>query len=325
MELAGGLTEQPDYLSLTEEFLAQLHTVPTLKCARIFEVHSTKKHNEFCNISTDELIVREVMNDLEEPRPFNDIACLSRSIQGESDSSGQNAPAPFQQIVLPIPGANGQMRVLLIEADCVEVEFWSLIHSLLGIYRNQLLIFDEKERDQLTGLYNRQTFDEKLARVMSFYQRQADQAGREREQSWLALLDIDHFKLVNDNFGHMVGDEVLLLFARVMEQSFRHTDMLFRYGGEEFIVILNGSTADGAKIALERFRESVGSYLFPQVGSVTVSIGYVSLKNNLLPSSLIEQADKALYFAKDSGRNQVVCYDVLAEEPPLQEGDIELF
>ena len=325
MELATSLTKQPDYLSLTEELLALLSTIPSLRCVRIFEVHSICKDTDLCDVPTENLIVREVINDLDELRPFNDIACLHRAISNQAGSSDQKTPASFQQIVLPIPCARGLVRILLIEADFVEVESWSLIHSLLAIYRNQLLIFDEKERDQLTGLYNRQTFDEKLARVMSFYQKRADKAGRGGEKSWLAVLDIDHFKRVNDNFGHVIGDEVLLLFARVMEQSFRHTDMLFRYGGEEFIVILNSSTTDGVKIALERFRKCIESYPFPQVGRVTVSIGYVLVEDALLPSSLIEQADKALYFAKDNGRNQVVWYDSLTEGVSTQEGDIELF
>ncbi|MCF6281123.1 MAG: GGDEF domain-containing protein [Candidatus Polarisedimenticolaceae bacterium] len=326
MEMADRLTLQPDYLSLTEELLAQLHIIPTLQCARVFEVHSATKSVDYSVVSTDDLIVREVVNDLDDLRPFNDIASLSRSIQRMKTGADQELPTSFQQILLPVPGENGQMRVLLIEADYVDVEYWGLIHCLLNIYRNQLLIFDEKERDQLTGLYNRQTFDEKLSRVMSFYQKRAGIAGRNTDhKSWLAILDIDHFKKVNDTFGHLIGDEVLLLFARVMEQSFRHTDMLFRYGGEEFIVILNGTDDEGARVALERFRSCVASYAFPQVGRVTVSTGYVQVEKSYLPISLIEQADKALYYAKDHGRDQVICYDLIAAEDSAKEGDIELF
>lgn len=325
MEMAGRLTKQTDYLSLTEELLVLLHKVPTLKHVRVFEVHSATKDTELCDVATEDLIVREVINDLDDLQPFNDIACLQRAISKQVENSDQAALSHFQQIVLPIPCDRGLVRILLIEADFVEIESWSLIHSLSTIYRNQLLIFDEKERDQLTGLYNRQTFDEKLARVMRFYLKRAAVAGRGGKQSWLAVLDIDHFKQVNDNYGHMIGDEVLLLFSRVMEQSFRHTDMLFRYGGEEFIVIMNGCTDEGVIAGLERFREDIEHHEFPQVGCITVSIGYVLVEEGLLPSTLIEQADKALYFAKDSGRNRVVWYGDLAEESPTQEGEIELF
>ncbi len=326
MELADYLTSQPDYLSLTEALIAQLQIVPTLQCARIFEVHSTNKHAIYSVDSIEDLIVREVLNDLEDPRPFNDIASLSRSLQQREEGGDQTAPEPFQQVLLPIPGVNGQMRVLLIEADCIEGEFWELILYLLNIYRNQSLIFDDKERDQLSGLYNRQTFDEKLARVLCFYQKRADAAGRGNGQkSWLALLDIDHFKRVNDNFGHLIGDEVLLLFARIMEQSFRHTDMLFRYGGEEFVVILNATDGEGAKVALERFRMSIANYDFPQVGHITVSIGYVRVDDSYLPTSLVEYADRALYSAKGGGRNQVVYSDLPATDSLTKESDVELF
>ncbi len=326
MELADDLTAQPDYLSLTEALIAQLQVVPTLQCARIFEVHSTNKHPVYSVDSTEDLIVREVLNDLEDLRPFNDIASLSRSFQQMEEGGKQIAPDSFQQVVLPIPGVNGQMRVLLIEADYIECEFWEVILYLLNIYKNQSLIFDEKERDKLSGLYNRQTFDEKLARVLSFYQKRADAAGRGNcQRSWLALLDIDHFKKVNDNFGHLIGDEVLLLFSRVMEQSFRHTDMLFRYGGEEFVVILNATDSEGAKVALERFRMRVAEYDFPQVGHITVSIGYVQVDDSYLPTSLVEYADKALYSAKDGGRDQVVYTDLPATESLTKDSDVELF
>jgi diguanylate cyclase (GGDEF)-like protein len=326
MELADRLTAQPDYLSLTEELLAQLQIIPTLQCARLFEVHCLNKCQEFSTVSIDNLIVREVLNDLDEPRPFKDIASLNRSIQKMEVRDDHEIPLSFQQIILPIPGKNGQMRVLLIEADDIEAKFWGAIHFLLNIYKNQSLIFDEKERDKLTGLYNRQTFDEKLARVLRFYLKRANIDGRKNHgRSWLAILDIDHFKKVNDNFGHLIGDEILLLFTRLMEQSFRHTDMLFRYGGEEFIVILNNTDSEGAKIALERFRLSIANYNFPQVGKITVSTGYVQVEKHYLPTSLVEYADKALYSAKDNGRDQIVYIDLPAIDALVNEGDIELF
>jgi diguanylate cyclase (GGDEF)-like protein len=326
MEQADRLTAKPDYLSLTEELIAQLHIVPTLHCARVFEVHTVSNGANFSDVSTDELIVREVSSNLEELQPFNDIASIKQSFQRMGEGGGEPASElTFQQVILPIPGENGQMRVLLVEADCISSDYWTAILLLLNIYKNLSLIFDEKERDKLTGLYNRQTFDEKLARVLRYYQKRAVASGRDQDdKSWLAILDIDYFKKVNDNFGHLIGDEVLLLFSRIMEQSFRQTDTLFRYGGEEFVVILNATNSDGARIALERFRKGIASYDFPQVGHVTVSIGYVRVEEHFLPTSLFECADKALYSAKESGRDRVVRIELPVKDQPGK-GDIELF
>ena len=325
LELAIELTAQPDYLALTTKLLECLHEIPTVSLVRVFEVHNKHKKKGLAGVATEDLIVHEVLNDLDELQPFDDIASLNRSVQRLREGADKGERDSFQQVLLPIPGAVDQMRVVLIEAEYIDLAYWELIHRLLDIYGNQLMIFDEKERDQLTGLYNRQTFEEKLARVMSFYRARAQHSGRVETMRWLAVLDIDHFKSVNDNFGHMIGDEVLLLFSRIMESTFRQTDMLFRYGGEEFVVILNGCSIDGALIALERFRTKVADNVFPQVGQVTVSIGYVCLEDNVLSSTLIDQADQALYYAKENGRNQTISYSSIAGESSAQEGDIELF
>ena len=92
---------------------------------------------------------------------------------------------------------------------------------------------------------------------------------------WLAVSDIDFFKRVNDDFGHLYGDEVLLLMANIMRETFRGTDILFRFGGEEFVIVLRSTNQQGAHQALERFRITVEEYDFPQVGNVTISIGYI--------------------------------------------------
>jgi len=142
----------------------------------------------------------------------------------------------------------------------------------------------------------------------------------------LGAMDIDHFKRVNDTYGHLYGDEVLLHFAQLMERHFRYTDFLFRFGGEEFIVLLTNTDATGARRALERFRQIVSEFDFPSVGQVTVSIGFTRIEPETLPTTLVDWSDRALYYAKEHGRNQVVHY---ADIRPADEGDgsseVELF
>jgi diguanylate cyclase (GGDEF)-like protein len=142
-------------------------------------------------------------------------------------------------------------------------------------------------------------------------------------------MDIDHFKRINDEFGHLYGDEVLLLLSRCMQRNFRQTDKLFRFGGEEFVVVLDRTSQPNSLKVLERFRNAIENYNFPQVGRVTISIGYVCLNGIDDPSTLVGRADQALYYAKEHGRNQVCFYEgLLAEGKLVAEhftDDIQLF
>ncbi len=212
-------------------------------------------------------------------------------------------------------------RVILIEGQ-VAAHQMTLIEGVFSIYANQVALLDSKERDTLTRLPNRQTLDQTLNDIIVFYR------GRKNKQnmmfSWLSVLDIDHFKKINDQFGHLYGDEVLLHFAGLMEREFRHTDFLFRFGGEEFVVIINNTSAEGVRKNLERFRKSVERYVFPS-GNVTVSIGYTQIDPVAPPSLHIEYADEALYEAKKNGRNQVVSYSEVKNKHLNDTGDIELF
>ena len=181
----------------------------------------------------------------------------------------------------------------------------------------------------LTGLLNRKTFDDYLLRILSSLSGVGDthfealhvphrrQAQPEGLDHWLAVVDIDHFKRVNDNFGHLIGDEVLLLVATMMKDTFRTHDKLFRFGGEEFIVLLKPNTLDDAQRIFDRFRAGIEARDFPQVGHVTVSIGYAEIRLGDQPSVILDNADNALYWAKENGRNQVASYAALMAEGKL--------
>jgi diguanylate cyclase (GGDEF)-like protein len=125
------------------------------------------------------------------------------------------------------------------------------------------------------------------------------------------VVDVDHFKLVNDKFGHLYGDEVLILIANLMTSSFRSQDRVFRFGGEEFVVLLRSTTLDNAQKIIDRFRTNVEAHVFPQVGQVTVSVGFVSISPYESPVNILGRADQALYYAKSHGRNQACHYDQL--------------
>lgn len=210
-----------------------------------------------------------------------------------------------------------------------------LAHALATFYRNHLSLLDYAERDVLTGLFNRRSFDDAFYASTQGGNRRPDAASfrystdpEAQVSSWLVVVDVDHFKRVNDNFGHLIGDEVLLLLAGLMRKTFRHVDRLYRFGGEEFVILLQSLHAEDALHALERFRHSVETFAFPQVRRVTVSIGVTRIHPNDTAAAAFERADQVVYQAKAQGRNQVCCHQEPAAGTTrfeVRESSIELF
>lgn len=195
------------------------------------------------------------------------------------------------------------------------------------VYQNYQSLLDYSERDALTGLLNRKTFDEQFARQPGPVRWDARQ-DPDLPGQWLAVMDIDHFKLVNDRFGHLYGDEVLILVANRLRSLFRSQDRIFRFGGEEFVVLLRSVTLAQARMALERLRATIEAHEFPQIGHITVSIGFAAAQGGA-PVEVIGRADQALYFAKEHGRNQVCHYEDLVASGLLGQkvahDEVELF
>jgi len=225
---------------------------------------------------------------------------------------------------------NQPLAVIAIEAPDKEKPLHDVTDMLLQIYQNFIALINDNERDTLTGLLNRKTFERKIGKVIAQIQnsskRKDDQSGR---QYFLAIFDIDHFKHINDKHGHLIGDEVLLLFSQLMTQGLREKDLLFRFGGEEFVGVFECLNAAEMQMVLDRFRDRVATFPFPQVGRVTVSSGFTAISGFDVSAHLIDRADVALYYAKNHGRNRVCHYEALIESGELQENkiesDIELF
>jgi diguanylate cyclase (GGDEF)-like protein len=164
-------------------------------------------------------------------------------------------------------------------------------------------LYESSVRDPLTGAFNRRHFAERLEAELAY-------AKRHGAELSLLLLDIDYFKKINDQYGHLEGDRVLRELTRACNQELRTEDMLARYGGEEFAVLLRGVPPIGAARAAERLRTAIAEHVF--VGSpslsVSVSIGCASLGRVDDPTAggLIHVADQRLYEAKQAGRGRVV-------------------
>ncbi|GAB6043442.1 GGDEF domain-containing protein [Endothiovibrio diazotrophicus] len=324
------LTEVHDRREMTRRLVELLDQLFPARAIAVYEIYSRQRGREVARSAIEDLFYRNLLEPGEGAElPLTGEESFLRCFEREEMVVLDYAAEEGQRVVYPIHGVGGVMGLLVL--DCFEDlgEELSYLDYLVRIYANHLLLLDKKERDALTGLYNRQSFDERISNVLRF--NVSD--GRRRTDahySHLAVLDIDFFKRINDRFGHLYGDEVLLLFGHIMEESFRVTDLLFRYGGEEFVVVLSEVDDADAERVLERFRAAVAAYPFPKVGQVTVSVGFTAIQPGEMPSAVVDKADKALYYAKYNGRDQVCFHDRLVVEgkiaaEELEEGEIELF
>lgn len=171
--------------------------------------------------------------------------------------------------------------------------------------RNELLLArlaGEARTDPLTGLLNRRGFDEHAERELAH-------AGREGRSIALVTFDIDHFKAINDRFGHVVGDRVLVHMARLLADESRRIDVAARLGGEEFAVLMPGSDQAGAVAFAERVRHALAATDHPDLPEVRVSAGITVTAKALGVETILERGDYALYAAKRGGRDRAVAFD----------------
>jgi diguanylate cyclase (GGDEF)-like protein len=153
--------------------------------------------------------------------------------------------------------------------------------------------------DPLTGLCNRRKLNEWIHEYHKIFERYG-------EPYSLIMVDIDHFKEVNDTFGHPTGDKVLQTFAHILKDNIRQIDHIARWGGEEFMLVLPKTTACNAAIVAESIRHNIQLHSFETIGKKTASFGIAQIRNSESIETLVDRVDKALYAAKENGRNQVV-------------------
>lgn len=209
----------------------------------------------------------------------------------------------------------GAVAALMIHgvAFSSSVQMWSFAATAIVVsccayafaHRNE----NQRERlehlatvDPLTGVKNRRSMDEELAIATSV-------AARNGIPHGLVLLDIDHFKKVNDVYGHSVGDEVLKELVALVQQNIRRSDQIFRFGGEEFVLLMSGVDEVGLRAVMHNLQEIIRGHLKHPGGPVTASFGVAVLNAGESPEGWFSRADAALYQAKESGRDKVVYAD----------------
>jgi diguanylate cyclase (GGDEF)-like protein len=226
------------------------------------------------------------------------------------------------ELILPIPmggarGVQGLGGLFHQGAHAFSAEETALFSTFVGgiassylVYHSYRQIEAQSNTDPLTGLANRRGLFKELEEMLRL-------ARRERQAISLILVDVDHFKSINDRYGHKVGDEVLQQLAGYLRQGSREMDVVARFGGEEFLLLLPGVDAGAALEIAERIRSDVASLdmdvseeLRPKVPPggirVTLSLGIGSVQPGEAPDLVIRRVDEALYRAKGGGRNRVV-------------------
>lgn len=236
------------------------------------------------------------------------------------ETAAASAPPSLCRQVFVIPDGqrpDGALEILrpapLSRAQALTVS------RLIRVYGNHAKLLEYGHRDELTGLFNRRSFNSHFRLLLQATPTEAV----------IAVADIDFFKRINDEFGHLYRDEVLILMARLMESCLSEGGEVFRIGGEEFLALLT-MPLELAAIRLKAFRHAAQTAIFPQVGRVTVSIGFSAPRQGDTSASAFGRADDALYVAKQRGRNQVQCREWLVQEGVLQaqkktSGQVELF
>ena len=220
-----------------------------------------------------------------------------------------------------------------------------VINDMVHVFRNMYRLLAYSDRDALTGLLNRKSLDDTFySAVLEEMDHGLESATAILEASvlpvaerrhrvppnyWLGTVDVDHFGVINDKSGHLIAEEVLLLVARIMNNTFRTYDRIYRLGGEQFAVLMHCPDEALVLAAFERFRANMEKFNFPQVGRATACAGFTRVTAEDSPSNTLERAERAVDYAQRNGRNQVHSYDDLVRKgffgDAVKVGAVDLF
>jgi len=336
------ITSHTEKNVLEKSLLIALNELIPTKNIRLFDVQKTGEKHEISLLAFSANGVVSSSQNEDKPHPVSDeLAAAFESISQHGDSvSIANADNSGWQIIYPSFDANNEIFMILVQScDKPTTQEQKTIHGIFKVYANHVALIEKTQRDKLTGLFNRETLDDEITKILvnaddDLFDINVNDARRHsgKPRNWLAVVDIDHFKSINDDYGHLYGDEVLILTSRLMTSGcMRDDDLVYRYGGEEFVVLIKAVSSIDAMNAFDRLRKIIAEHDFPQVGNVTISIGFVEVLGQQTASNVIGEADGALYYAKHNGRNQTQSYHELVEQGVLvvseqvASEDVELF
>lgn len=233
----------------------------------------------------------------------------THNISQEIQQKIADAPDPMSEesIKLMAKSVVDGALTMMSSSESVAMQLAGAQNEIAALRENLAKATTESERDFLTGTYNRKAFDKRLHDA-------AEEAMKSDSELTLIMIDIDHFKKFNDNFGHLIGDEVLKIVSRALTDSVKGIDTVARYGGEEFAIILPRTPIGGGMIVAEQIRKLIAGREFKNratgehYGVITMSAGVAAFRTHGIddsPTALIKRADEAMYRSKNAGRNRV--------------------
>jgi len=193
-------------------------------------------------------------------------------------------------------GKLSSYEIIIIYTSIIVLSLFAYFFTLVTS-QQQFELTRLAARDGLTGVWNRRTLDSDLKQLLLNYQSKPFNAA-------LIIMDIDHFKSINDQHGHAIGDEILQKFAKLLSSFTGISDQVYRYGGEEFVLVTEGTCIKDAEILAETIRSRVENSQFLEGQKITISLGVAELNRDITSEQWLSSADEALYLAKNSGRNQ---------------------
>jgi len=244
---------------------------------------------------------------------LTEMLSVATGLSGETQSYNNNLDTYIEKIATDLGDRNvkeifkdlvAATATLKSKSEVISQRLEESTKEIEGLRKNLEQVTHESQRDFLTGVYNRKTFEK-------MFDEQVETATEQSTPVSLLMLDIDHFKQFNDKFGHLLGDEVLKIVARVLMNTLKGRDVVARFGGEEFIVMLPETNIESAMIVAEILRNNIASKELKQkntgenYGAITISIGVAHFRPGDDMQSLIKRADDALYKSKRNGRNCV--------------------
>lgn len=273
------------------------------------------------------------------------LHCIQQKEMVEIAWAGEDGPR-ITYLPLFTDALAGDEGVLEIHsASALREDQLQIVGDVSRVFRNMYRLLAYSDRDALTGLLNRKSLDDTFYSAVLEEMGQVDEpsmaarqpalaAGQERRHRvppnyWLGTISVDSYGVINDQHGHLIAEEVLLLVARIMNNTFRTYDRLYRFGGEQFAVLMHCPDEALVLAAFERFRANIEKFNFPQVGRLTICGGFTRVSPDDSPSTALERAERAVDYAQHHGQNEVFSHAELVRKgfsgETLKIGAVDIF
>lgn len=282
-------------------------SLTTTLCEHLFDTYlSTNRERQFIDDTTRK--VQSAMQEISSLLRAAGIAHKEYNLNLMRQSDHLSEATDLGQVKDMISGLIDDTRRMVAENHILEEKLQSSSGEIRQMRQDMQMLKEESLTDTLTGIPNRRAFDKTLKAL-------AIDASEKSKALSLMMIDIDHFKLFNDTYGHQVGDQVLRLVARTLSEGLRPSDFLSRYGGEEFSVVVPSAKLGEAEKLAEKLRARIAAKDIinqtknEKLGRLSVSLGVAQMKVGESLHQFIDRADRALYKAKAAGRNRVVAIE----------------